>query len=63
MTHIGRNVGKCLSIAVLATALLLASVPKAAGSDWELGARLGYESNVNRSLDDAKGDTALTVHG
>jgi len=63
MTHIGRNVGKCLSIAVLATALLLASVPKAAGSDWELGARLGYESNVNRSLDDAKGDTALTAHG
>lgn len=61
--RIARNVGKYLSIAVLTTAVLLAFVPQVSGFDWDLGARLGYESNVNQSLDDAKADTAFTVYG
>jgi hypothetical protein len=63
MMRNARDVGKYLSIAVLATAMLLAAVPQVTGSDWDVGARLGYESNVNRSLDDAKADTAFTAYG
>lgn len=63
MMRIARDVGKYLSIAALATAVLLAAVPQVSGTDWDVGARLGYESNVNRSLDDAKSDTAFTAYG
>jgi len=48
MMRNARDVGKYLSIAVLATAMLLAAVPQVTGSDWYVGARLGYEYNVNR---------------
>ena len=50
-------------IAVLAMAALLAATPQAMGTEWDFGARLGYESNVNRSLDDAQADTILTTYG
>ncbi|OPY91584.1 MAG: hypothetical protein A4E73_01915 [Syntrophaceae bacterium PtaU1.Bin231] len=63
MMRKARDVGAFLWMAMLATALLLAAVPQAAASDWDIGARLGYDSNVNRSLDDAKADTAFTAYG
>jgi hypothetical protein len=50
-------------IAVLAMAALLAAAPQAMGTEWDFGARVGYESNVNRSLDDAQADTILTAYG
>ena len=50
-------------IAVLAMAALLAAATQAMGTEWDFGARLGYESNVNRSLDDAQADTILTAYG
>ena len=43
-------------------AALLAAAPQAMGTEWDFGARLGYESNVNRSLDDAEADTILTAY-
>jgi len=49
-------------IAVLAMAALLAATPQAMGTEWDVGARLGYESNVNRSLDDVQADTFLTAY-
>ena len=30
--------------------------------EWDFGAKLGYESNVNRSLDDAQADTIFTAY-
>lgn len=43
-------------------AALLAAAPQAAATEWDFGARVGYESNVNRSLDDAEADTILTAY-
>ena len=51
-----------LTIAVLAIAVLLAATPQAMGTEWDLGAKLGYESNVNRSLDDTQADTIFTAY-
>lgn len=49
--------------AVAVVTLILATSPQARGTDWDVGARLGYESNVNRSLGDAKADTIFTAYG
>lgn len=50
-----------LAISILA--LVLAVCKEVRATDWDFGARLGYESNVNRSLDDAKADTIFTAYG
>lgn len=50
-------------IAVSVLTLVLAASAHARGTDWDFGAKLGYESNVNRSLDDSKADTILTAYG
>jgi len=60
--HKAQNAGRYLILAGLAVAALLAAAPQAAGTEWDFGARLGYESNVNRSLDDAEADTILTAY-
>lgn len=49
--------------AVAVLTMILATVPQARGTDWDVGARLGHESNVNRSLDDAKADAIFTAYG
>ena len=51
-----------MTIAVLAMAALLAAAPQAMGTEWDFGAKLGYESNVNRSLDDTQADTIFTAY-
>jgi len=51
-----------LTLTVLAAAVLLAVAPEAAGTEWDIGAKLGYESNVNRSLDNAQADTIITAY-
>jgi len=57
-----QHMGRCLIIAGLVLAVLLAATPQAMGNEWDFGARLGYESNVNRSLDDAQADTIFTAY-
>lgn len=57
-----QHANRYLMIAVLAVALLLAATPRARGTEWDFGAKLGYESNVNRSLDDAQADTIFTAY-
>ncbi len=53
---------KNLTLLVSAAAVLLFAATQAEGTEWDLGAKLGYESNVNRSLDSAKADTILTAY-
>ena len=46
----------------MAMAALLAAATQAMGTEWDVGAKLGYDSNVNRSLDDAQADTIFTAY-
>lgn len=57
-----QDTSRYLTIAVFAIALLLAATPQAMGTEWDFGAKLGYESNVNRSLDDTQADTIFTAY-
>ena len=57
-----QHANRYLMIAVLTVALLLLATPQARGTEWDFGAKLGYESNVNRSLDDAQADTIFTAY-
>jgi hypothetical protein len=57
-----QHASRYLTIAVLAMAVFLAATPQATGTEWDFGAKLGYESNVNRSLDDAQADTIFTAY-
>ena len=57
-----QDTSRYLTIAVFAIAVLLAAAPQAMGTEWDFGAKLGYESNVNRSLDDAEADTIFTAY-
>lgn len=61
--HNSRIAGRFGLIAASVMAVIFAASPQASGTDWDFGARLGYESNVNRSLDDAKADTIVTAYG
>ena len=63
MMHKAQNAGRYLIVAGLAMAALLAAAPQVMGTEWDFGARVGYESNVNRSLDDAQADTIFTAYG
>ena len=62
MQNKARYATQYLTIAVLVMAVLLAATPQAMGTEWDFGAKLGYESNVNRSLDDAQADTIVTAY-
>jgi len=49
-------------IPLLAMAVFCAAISSSWGAEWDFGAKLGYESNVNRSLDDEKADTIFSAY-
>jgi len=58
----GTKTGRCLMIPLLAMAVFCAAISSSWGAEWDFGAKLGYESNVNRSLDDEKADTIFSAY-
>jgi len=58
----GTKTGRFLMIPLLAMAVFCAAISSSWGAEWDFGAKLGYESNVNRSLDDEKADTIFSAY-
>jgi len=58
----GTKMGRFLMIPLLAMAVFCAAISSSWGAEWDFGAKLGYESNVNRSLDDEKADTIFSAY-
>ncbi len=54
--------GRFLMIPLLVITAFFSVVPSSQGADWVLGTKLGYESNVIRSVDDEKGDTVFSAY-
>jgi len=56
------EMGRFPMIPVLIMTVFFSIIPSSRGAEWVLGTKLGYESNVIRSVDDGKGDTVFSAY-
>ncbi len=54
--------GRFLRIPLLVISAFFLVIPSSRGADWVFGTKLGYESNVIRSVDDEKGDSVFSAY-
>ncbi len=56
------DMARCAIVPALVMALIFSAASEIRGAEWEIGAKIGYDSNVNQSLDDEQDDTVFTAY-